>query len=123
MQQVKINRYKLKDNIQEADLEKFPLKQGGRFIAADVSVFLYNAIGKDISLNIGFPKDLSKWNDFDYITVIDDEFGQPFLPFYKYLDGTDANNVSPFLRRVIANYNKTMDSYEFLEKLNEKSEQ
>ncbi len=122
MEQLKINRYKLRYDVTEDDLMKYHLQTGGGFISADTSVFIWKSIGKDISLNIGFPKDLSRWNDFDYVTVLDEDFGQPYVPFYKYLDGTDAKNVSPFLRRVIANYNKTMDSFDFLLKLNRKDE-
>jgi hypothetical protein len=113
---LKINRYRLKDGITEDDISKYHLKPGGHHIAADAGVFIWTSIGPDISLDVGFPKDLSKWDDFNYVTVFDEDFGQPYLPFYKYLDGTEANNVSPFLRRVIKNYNKVMDSYDFLEK-------
>lgn len=117
MKTLKINRYKLKDGITEKDLSKYNLRNGGKYIMADATTFLSEKLIKDITLDLCFPKNLSKWNDFDYILVLDEEFGQPYTPFYKFIDGETPNNVSPFLRRVVANYNRVMDSFDFLEKL------
>ena len=117
MKNLKINRYKLKDGITEKELSKYNLRNGGKYIMADATTFLSEKLIKDITLDLCFPKNLSKWNDFDYILVLDEEFGQPYTPFYNFIDGETPNNVSPFLRRVVANYNRVMDSFDFLEKL------
>ena len=113
MKTLKINRYKLKDGVTEQDLSKYRLRNGGSYIMADATTFLSEKLIKDMC----FPKNLHKWNDFDYILVLDEEFGQPYTPFYKFIDGETPGNISPFLRRVIVNYNRVMDSFDFLEKL------
>lgn len=115
---LQINRYKLKDlNTAESEIMKYNIRTGGGYISQDTTVFLFAPLYKEITLNVGFPKDLSVWNDLDHIIVLDEDFGQPYTPFYKYLNGEDANNASPFLQRVIRAYNEAMDKYSFLEKI------
>lgn len=115
---LQINRYKLKDpNTAESEIMKYNIRNGGGFISQDTTVFLFAPLYKEITLNIGFPRDLSVWNDLDHIIVLDEDFGQPYTPFYKYLNGEEVNNTSPFLQRVIIAYNETMNKYSFLEKI------
>lgn len=115
---LQINRYKLKDlNTAESEIMKYNIHTGGGYISQDTTVFLFAPLYKEITLNIGFPRDLSVWNDLDHIIVLDEDFGQPYTPFYKYLNGEEANNASPFLQRVIRAYNEAMDKYSFLEKI------
>jgi len=129
---LQINRYKLKDlNTAESEIMKYNIRTGGGYISQDTTVFLFAPLYKNVTLNVGFPKDLSVWNDFDHVIVLDEDFGQPYTPFYKYLDNAESTpvryepkmpftitlNVSPFLQRVIRAYNETMDKYSFLEKI------
>lgn len=72
---------------------------------------------QSITLNIVFPEDLSKWNDFDYVLVLDDEFGQPYVPFYDYMSGR-IKETFPFLEAVIISYNEIMSSLPYLEEIN-----
>lgn len=115
---LQINRYKLKDlNTAESEIMNYNIRTGGEYISQDTTVFLFAPLYKEITLNIGFPKDLSVWNDLDHIIVLDEDFGQPYIPFYMYLNGEEGSNASPFLQRVIRAYNEAMDKYSFLEKI------
>ena len=60
-------------------------------------------------MNIAFPDDLSEWNDFDFVLVLDEEFGQPYTPFYG------AKKHFEFLDRVIKRYNAIMTSMTLFE--------
>ena len=97
------------------------LREGGSWIHNDAKSFwavgLYDKYC--ITLNIGFPKNLSKWDDFNYILVLDEEFGQPYIPFYAYLDGTWQKRESPVLNQIIKNYNTEMRKLPFLEEIKE----
>ena len=70
----------------------------------------------DITLNIGFPDSPEKWNDFDFIIVLDEAFCQPYTPFYLYLNG-EINNTFPFLEKVIIRYNEVMGQLPYLEEI------
>ena len=68
-----------------------------------------------IYLEIGFPDDLETWDDFDYVLVMDEDFGQPFTPFYSYLNG--ESNLYPVLEKVIKRYNEVMSQLPYLEEI------
>mgnify|MGYP006920937008 FL=1 len=56
---------------------------------------------------------LSEWNDFDGIEVIDEDFGQPYQPFYEYREKRGKHLIAgqfPFLERVYRTYDKEMDN-------------
>ena len=93
---------------------KYHIYPGGSWVKKDaeyiITIYLYD----DISLNLTFPLDLTKWDDFDYIEVLDEECVQPYTPFYKAMDGT-LTEPFEFLDHVIEEYDKTMDSFPFLE--------
>ena len=113
-----IKRFKLKDGITINDIrqECRIFREGGSWINHDSAYFIscdvtpQNSRGSEISLEIGFPKDLSKWDDFDFVLVLDEEFGQPYTPFYG-----DYNQPFPFLAGVIHMYNEVMERFPFLE--------
>lgn len=121
---MRINRYKLKPNV---TVETIPrIGDGGTWIQKDcvkfVSKYFIIKTGKrryrssfDFTINIGFPDDLSNWNDFDYVLVLDEDFLQPYTPFYS-LYKVDVQDF-PVLERVIKMYNEYMDSLPFLEKI------
>ena len=76
----KIKRFKLRDGVTLDSIRATHknLQEGGSYIAKDAEWMMFKLLNGDISANIAFPSDLSKWNDFDYIELIDDEdFGQP----------------------------------------------
>ena len=70
----------------------------------------------DFSIYIGFPdfeNGLAEWDDFNYVLVLDDDFGQPYTPFYGENYKKDIQDF-PCLEFVIEKYNEFMDSFDFL---------
>jgi len=116
-----IKHYKLKEDITRDDLFKDGCEEGGSWIVEDGIYYISKPLVDEISLNIAFSDDLSKWNDFDNVLVLDEDFGQPYMPFYQYAK-TRIEGGKPFmfLSRVITAYNKAMDSLPFLDELPQK---
>ena len=122
---MKIKRFRLKSDV---TLQK--LKDSGlpsvhcTFIHPDAVLrdSKFNTFGS-IDFDIGFPEDLSKWNDKDFVLVVDDDLGQPYTPFYNYLEG--KARLFEYLQKVIIEYNKFMESRWYLEeiKLDDNKEQ
>jgi len=115
---MKIKRFKLKDNIQFQDLRQHPgINPGGSYIQKDaVLIDSKFAIHKSIDVEIGFPEDLTEWNDIDYVLVLDFDFGQPFYPFYRFL--ATGENESRFVSELVERYNNWMSSRDYLEEIN-----
>lgn len=111
----KIARFRLKTN---TDLSKIQTSPYASFIAKDATKSYFYPLVDSITVNIGFPEDLSKWNDFDYILVLDEDFGQPYVPFYHYLN-KELKEPFPFLEKVIQKYNKTLRHLSYLEEIKE----
>ena len=119
---LKIKRFKLKS---DADIFTFPWGRITMIIRTPVTYVNKNSIcgfwdhlvGDDISITIAFPEDFSKWNDIDYVLVLDEAFGQPYGPFYHYLNGKTV--IFPYLEEVITKYNEFMSSMPFLEEIDE----
>ena len=113
-----INRYKLKDGISMDEIltelkeRKLPQSEGGAFVHKDAYIVFWHTLVDDIEVNIALPENLTKWDDFDYVLVLDDSFGQPYTPFYECKDKPFL-----FLLNVIGHYNKFMDSLNFLERI------
>ena len=121
MKKKQIQRYKLKDGITKDDLIKCGFRPGGSFISKDAVCMTCRWLTDSIELNIGMPEDLSKWNDFDYVLVLDDDSGQPYTPFYDFMNGRiKEDNCFRFLKKVIDKYNKVMGSCPVLEETHEK---
>lgn len=110
-----IKRYKLKDEIDAEFLLKNGCKEGGTYVQPDAKYLIFRTLCDSISLDIAFPEDLSRWNDDDYILVIDEDFGQPYGPFYKFYAQKRIEGYSPFLTKVMKKYNEVMDSLPFFE--------
>jgi len=121
--QVPIHRFTLKKGTTLDDIRKEKnLTEGGSWIHKDSKHCFYIVLDESIELNIGFPDDLSKWNDWDYIIVLDDDFGQPYTPFYSYLDDYNENDMETksypdFLYKIINRYNEEMSKLGFLEEI------
>ena len=113
-----IKRYKLKDDVTHEFLLANGCKEGGAWIDGNSVFYISKPLVDEVSLNIAFPDDLGKWNDVYYILILDEDFGQPYTPFYRYAQ-TRINGGKPFkfLQMVINKYNKVMDSLPFFEEL------
>lgn len=110
----KIKRFRLKP---DADVSSVPESPHLSYIHKDCTRGFFKSLGHEITLNIGFPEDLSKWNDLDYILVLDEDFGQPYGPFYHYMYNQIKSFVS--LLNVVHAYNEEMSKLEYLEEINE----
>lgn len=65
----------------------------------------------EFSINIGFKDDITDWNDFDNVLLIDEDFCQPYTPFYENWDKKVSD--FPVLEECIRSYNNFMDSLPF----------
>ena len=122
---MKIKRYKMKPGWR-ADMivgsSKCAWYYGGiytnSFAYFHLIKFFYK---KDIDFNftieIEFKENTEDWNDLENILVIDDDFCQPYTPFYNNFE-IDVINF-PALEFVIEQYNKLLDSFPFLEEVKE----
>jgi hypothetical protein len=126
---MKIKHYKLKDGITREYLLENRCKEGGTWISKDTELFISKTISAKIrtkkgfryvadsfDICVGFPADLSKWNDFDYIIVIDEDFCQPYTAFYHDNYDKDIKGF-PCLEYVIEQYNEFLSSLPFLEEI------
>ena len=119
---LKIKRFKIKP---DADISVFPFGRVSKIIYGHVKYVNKNSVCgfwellcHDISVSIAFPEDLRQWNDFDYILVLDENFGQPYTPFYQYMFG-EIQEPWPGLIEVINAYNEFMSSFDWLEEIKE----
>lgn len=134
----KIKRYKLKEGITKEQLLKMGVKEAdyytyihkqaimGKGYCAIIH-FAYPHTGRngetkqikatsEFDIDIAFTENLQDWNDYDNILVLDSDFGQPYYPFYEYMMGKMKASATPkVLPLLVAEYNKYMDSLEFLE--------
>ena len=124
---LRIKRFKLKEGRPtKEDFERYGFREGGSWIIKDAKWFCDKIISKEdkhyyrdyeTSFSMAFQDDPSKFNDFDNVLVLDEEFGQPCTPFYGYLNG--ETEPFPFLAWVISEYNEWMSSFDFLEEVKE----
>lgn len=114
---MKVNRYKIKDGVTFDDILKLPrIQDGGNYVEPSAKKMLWKELYKNIDVNIAFPEDLSTWDDFNFILVIDDDFGQPYTPFYNHL--IDPHRVPfSFVEDVINNYNQFMSELGIFEEV------
>ena len=113
-----VNRYRMKpgvtlDDIKHELQEKhLPISTNTSYIDGWLEFSTFSMLVDEISVNIGFPKDVSKWDDYEHIVVIDEDFLQPYGPFYNI-------DEDPFIYalNVVGHYNKFMDSLSFLEEV------
>ena len=136
----KIKRYKLKEGITKEQLLKMGVKKAdyytyihkqaimGKGYCADIH-FTYPHTDKngktkqikttsEFDIDIAFTENLQDWNGYDNILVLDSDFGQPYYPFYEYMMGKMKASAAPkVLPLLVAEYNRYMDSLEFLEEV------
>lgn len=120
---MKISRFRLKPG---AEVDTSKMSEYANFIHVDATRSFHQYLADDICLYVGFPEDLSKWDDFDYVLVLDDDFGQPYTPFYSFLSRQEYAKETgaefdeepfPFLKKVIDRYNLEMEKLPYLEKI------
>lgn len=70
----------------------------------------------ELDLGIGFPEDLSHWDDYTHTVVLDMQFCQPYYPFYHRFN-TEIKDHEHVLKMVVEKYNATMASLPFLEEI------
>lgn len=100
-----INEYKIKENLTKEEL----LLQGFTNYNKDY-LYYVEPLSKTVSLNISIP--ISSVNELDIketeIEVLDDDFLQPYHPFYMWLETSNSNTFSK-LDKIIENYTKEMN--------------
>lgn len=122
---MKIKRYKIKpDATRETILRCCHCGwfYGGSYVTkgADFTIFHHGAYRKthfEFSIDVAFKPDVQDWNDFDNILVLDEDWCQPYTPFYDNY-GKEVSD-SPTLEYLIDEYNRFLGSLEFLEEVEE----
>ena len=118
-----VNKYRIKDNVTKdnivAELKEkhLPICEAGTYISKDAKFHTFKTLVGSIEVEVAFPENLSAWDSFDHVLVMDDDFGQPYDPFYE----ADENEKRrfPFVLNVIGQYNEFMNSLSFLERIKE----
>lgn len=116
----RILRFKLKPGLTKEDLIKTGFtqtndKRGYYFCKC----FTNKKIKFEMSINIKIPKDMEPWDDVTNVDVLDEDFLQPYTPFYEELKRQSKNEHQPSfyaLNWAIDTYNKCMSSLDILEK-------
>ena len=112
-----VKRFKIKDGVTFDHLRVDPeLLQGGSYIHPDVILVdeKLNIID-GVDLEVGFPQDLTQWNDQYYVLVLDFDAMQPFEPFYTYVEAESTS--SKVLEKLEIEYNNWMSSRWYLEEI------
>jgi len=112
---VSMNRYKIKSKTTIGDVVRENFREGGSWINKDCKLFKTICLLDSIELNIGF-NTVEDWDDFEYVEVLDDDFCQPYTPFYGDNYGKEICNFK-FLQKVVKRYNEEMDKIKFIEKI------
>ena len=115
---MKAKSYKLKYTPTEGQLIDARAKLGGVWINKEsvfyiAKFFRHPKYNFEFSINICFKEDISDWNDFDNVLVLDEDFMQPYTPFYGKNYKKEISN-HPCLEYCIEKYNEFMDSFDFL---------
>lgn len=80
---MKAKSYKLKYVPTVQQLRDAGFLPGGAWIHAEAFMFAERRFAHKLSVSICFLPDLDVWDDFNNILVLDEEFGQPYTPFYS----------------------------------------
>ena len=120
---MKAKSYKLKYTPSEEQLIEAGARHGGSWIDEKSALYIskffelpeYNF---EFSISIYFKDDIGDWNDFDNVLVLDEDFLQPYTPFYGKNYKKEISN-HPCLEYCIEKYNEFMDSFDFLCGVNE----
>lgn len=122
MKIIKPHRYEINPFVTEAQLIEAGFKKGYWLASSEPDYVKENWYSKNYTLavkgEIGMTvaidiTHLNEWNDFDGIEVIDEDFGQPYQPFYDYREKHGKHLIAgqfQFLEKVYQVYEKEMDS-------------
>lgn len=118
---MKIKRFKLKKDVDREKLIALGAREGGTWIKKDAELFLsryfeHRPTEFEFSINIAFGPDIHNWNDFDNVLVLDEDFCQPYTPFYGDNYGKDITCFST-LEYTILKYNEFMSSLGIFEEV------
>lgn len=118
---MKVKRFKLKDNVTRDDLFSLGFKPGGSWVKEDAELFLnkcfyHKKTDFEYSICIAFGPNINDWNDFDNVLILDEDFCQPYTPFYGNNDGKDIEDF-PTLENVISKYNDFMNGLGIFEEI------
>lgn len=123
----KIKRFKLIDNFTvDGFRNEYGIRDGGSWACDGAKHFIFKTIffrderghEFEFSIYLCFPddEDMSKWNDLDYILVLDEDFCQPYTPFYTRF-GEEIGEDFWCLKTFIEKYNDWMGSLKFLKEV------
>ena len=115
---MKAKSYKLKYTPTEEQLIESGARSGGSWIDEESKMYISKSFilpeyDFEFSIDICFKADISDWNDFDNVLVLDEDFGQPYTPFYRDNYKKEISNF-PCLEYCIEKYNEFMGSFDFL---------
>lgn len=121
---MKANIYRLKQGTTKEDIITLGVSEGGGWINRDSVLYLHKNCfmklrrnpGFEFTIYVTFPEDLSKWDDFEHTFVMDDDFAQPYTPFYGDNYKKDITDF-PCLEYCIQKYNEFLDSIPVLERV------
>lgn len=131
---MKANSYRLKPGTTIEDIIKIPgieRQEHSIFIhkeSFEITCFRstkleYDSWGEfEISINVSFDaNNIEKWDDYYNVTILDEDFLQPYTPFYMCDYYKKEVTDFPALEWCIDEYNKFMDSIPVLEKIKDKN--
>ena len=100
-----INHYRLNPNISIERLEELGFKSGGWMpnIESPKMMFM-GLLTSDIELYIEINTNTFEFDEYENIFILDNNFGQPYYPFYN------ENDDSNYVRSARDSYNRIMDS-------------
>jgi hypothetical protein len=99
-------------------LLKFGFKDGGTWVIKNATMFIFKefifkSTHFDFTINIAFEENIKNWNDYDNVLILDEDFGQPYFPFYHHFNDNAIYNF-PTLEFCVEKYNEYMSSLPFL---------
>lgn len=118
---MKAKSYKLKYVPTVQQLRDAGFRPGGSWMHENAFMFAERCFAYELSVSICFFPDLDVWDDFHNILVLDEEFGQPYTPFYSENYKKDIKDF-PVLEYCIRQYNDFLDSFDFLEEVKEEDD-
>ena len=108
---MKVKSYKIKEDTTIQSI----LDNGFKYSLDKKYLTKYIILKSDITLYIKIPlENILLFDDINNIDVLDDDFCQPYTPFYNNYD-KDISVGNKFLIDVIKRYNEEMNKITFLE--------
>lgn len=111
----KIKRYSIKAGTTIGDIKATGGRDGGTWINKEAILWIEKYLPCiECSIDVAFKENITDWDDFENVTVLDNNFCQPYTPFYGENYGKEITGF-PMLEYCIEEYNQFMDSLSFLE--------